>query len=262
MIKSDYANITMDLIRRDVASRYRGSVFGLLWALLTPLMMLAVFTLMFGVVVKARWSEGGADQSTSFFALALFSGLIVFNFFSEVISKAPTLIISNANLVKKVVFPIELLPIVATGAALFQLAISFVVLLLFIWAIVGGVPISIVLAPLTIAPLVIMLLGLSWFLAALGVYFRDISQIIGPVLTAAMFLSPIFVSRTSMPIWLQPWLVLNPMCIPVESFRSVVIFGTHADWTALGSYCMVAIAVAFLGYQFFQKTRKGFADVL
>lgn len=261
-MRTDYTNITKDLIRRDVAGRYKGSVFGALWTLLTPLMMLAVFTLMFGVVVKARWSEGSADQSTSFFALALFCGLIVFNFFSEVVSKAPTLIIANANLVKKVVFPIELLPVVATGAALVQLAISFFVLLLFIWLIVGWIPISAILAPLMIAPLVVTLLGLSWFLAALGVYFRDVNQIIGPVLTAAMFLSPIFVSRSSMPTWLQPWLVVNPMCVPVESLRSVVVFGVQPDWKALGYYSLVAIVAAFLGHQFFQKTRKGFADVL
>ncbi|WP_210212131.1 ABC transporter permease [Mesorhizobium sp. M8A.F.Ca.ET.057.01.1.1] len=201
-------------------------------------------------------------DSTGEFAVVLFCGLIVFQFFAEVVTLAPGLIVANANYVKKIVFPIQILPLVSAGAALFHAAVSLLVLLVFAFIVFGYIPATVVLAPLVFAPLIVMVLGIAWILASIGVYFRDMSQIVAPLVTATMFLSPVFFQRTSLPIWLQPWLSLNPLAIPVESFRDVVLFDIEPDWLALGSYLLVAIAVAFLGYQFFQKTRRGFADVL
>ncbi|TGP92988.1 ABC transporter permease [bacterium M00.F.Ca.ET.141.01.1.1] len=253
------------LVRREVTGRYRGSAFGLAWSLLNPLFMLAVYTFVFGVVMKSRWTipgQQGATDSTGEYAVVLFCGLIVFQFFAEVVSLAPGLIVANANYVKKIVFPIQILPLVSAGAALFHAAVSLLVLLVFAFIVFGYIPATVVLAPLVFAPLVVMVLGIAWILASIGVYFRDMSQIVAPLVTATMFLSPVFFQRTSLPIWLQPWLSLNPLAIPVESFRDVVLFDIEPDWLALGSYLLAAIAVAFLGYQFFQKTRRGFADVL
>lgn len=136
------------------------------------------------------------------------------------------------------------------------------VLLVFTYVVFGHIPITVLLAPVMFVPLVGVVLGIAWVLASIGVYFRDIGQIVAPLVTATLFLSPVFFQRTSLPIWLQPWLSLNPLAVPVESFRDVVIFGIQPDWMSLGYYTVVAIIVALLGYQFFQKTRTGFADVL
>lgn len=257
--------LALSLIRREIAGRYRGSVFGLLWSLLNPLFMLAVYTFVFGVVMKSRWTmpdQQNATHSTGQFAVILFCGLIVFQFFAEVVSIAPGLILNNANYVKKIVFPVQILPVVSAGAALFHTAVSLFVLLAFAYAIFGHIPLTLCLAPVVFAPLIVMVLGVAWLLASIGVYFRDMGQIVAPLVTATMFLSPVFFQRASLPVWLQPWLSLNPLTIPVESFRDVVIFGLLPDWTSLFYYSGVAIAVAFLGYHFFQKTRRGFADVL
>ncbi|MER8584839.1 ABC transporter permease [Mesorhizobium sp. M1338] len=259
------ASLTLSLIRREVAGRYRGSALGLLWSLLNPLFMLGVYTFFFGMVMKSRWTfpdQQSTTHSTGEFAVILFCGLIVFQFFAEVISQAPGLIVANANYVKKVVFPIQLLPVVSAGAALFHAAVSLLVLLVFAYIVFGSIPLTVVLAPVVFAPLVVLVLGITWILASIGVYFRDMGQIVAPLVTATMFLSPVFFQRTSLPAWLQPWLSLNPLAIPVESFRDVVLFGMQPNWTALGSYSIVAMAIAFLGYHFFQKTRRGFADVL
>lgn len=257
-------NLLKALVQREVVGRYRGSAFGLLWSLLTPLFMLTIYTFVFGVVMKAKWSIPGAEareHSTAEFAVILFSGLLVFQFFAEVVGAAPGRILSNANYVKKVVFPIEILPVVSVGVALFHAGVSLLVLLLFS-AFIFGLPATLPLVLVVFVPLVLLTLGLGWFLAAIGVYLRDIGQIIGPIMTALMFLSPIFFPRTALPDWLQPWMFLNPLTVPVEAFRDVVIFGRAPDWIALGIYTVVAAMIAVLGYLFFQKTRRGFADVL
>ncbi|MER8848738.1 ABC transporter permease [Mesorhizobium australicum] len=258
-------HIIFDLIRREVAGRYRGSAFGLLWSLLNPLFMLAVYTFVFGVVMKSRWTipdQQSATHSTGEFAVILFCGLIVFQFFAEVVSLSPSLIVANVNYVKRIVFPIQILPVVSVGAALFHAAVSLLVLLVFAYVVFGTIPLTVVLAPLVFAPLMILVLGIAWVLASIGVYFRDMSQIVAPLVSAILFLSPVFFQRTVLPAWLQPWLSLNPLAIPVENFRDVVIFGVLPDWRSLGYYSCAALVVACLGYRFFQKTRRGFADVL
>ncbi|OHV62392.1 sugar ABC transporter permease [Mesorhizobium sp. LCM 4577] len=257
--------LTVSLVRREIVGRYRGSALGLFWSLLNPLFMLAVYTFVFGVVMKSRWTVPGqqeAQHSTGEFAVILFCGLIAFQFFAEVVSSAPGLIVANANFVKKIVFPIQILPVVTAGAALFHAAVSLVVLLGFAFSVFGHIPTTVVLAPIAFLPLIVLVIGIAWILASVGVYFRDMSQIVAPLVTATLFLSPVFFQRASLPDWLQPWLSLNPLAIPVESFRNVVIFGLLPDWAALGCYSVAAIVIAFVGYQFFQKTRRGFADVL
>ncbi|MER9301483.1 ABC transporter permease [Mesorhizobium sp. M0496] len=257
--------LTMTLIRREIAGRYRGSALGLLWSLLNPLFMLAVYTFVFGVVMKSRWTtpdQQSVAHSTGEYAVILFSGLIVFQFFAEMVSLSPGLIVANANYVKKIVFPIQILPVVSAGAALFHAAVSLLVLLVFAYVVFGNIPRTAVLAPVVFAPLILLVLGIAWILASIGVYFRDMNQIVAPLVTATLFLSPVFFQRAALPAWLQPWLSLNPLAIPVESFRNAVIFGVPPDWAALGYYSLVAIIVVFLGYQFFQKTCRGFSDVL
>ncbi len=254
--------LILPLIRREVTGRYRGSALGTLWSLVTPLIMLGVYTFIFGFVFKARWSEAGESASTAEFAVTLFAGLIVFQIFAEVVNRAPTLILSNQNYVKKVVFPLEVLPVVALGSALFHAAISVAVLFGFKLAISGSIPWTALLLPVVLAPYAVLILGLAWFLASLGTYVRDVSQVLPPLVTATMFLSPIFFPLSALPGWLQPWLRLNPVALPVEQARNVLIWGRPPDMAAIALYSLMALVVCALGFLWFQQTRKGFADVL
>lgn len=253
-------SLIRQMLGRDVAGRYRGSALGVLWSLFTPLLMLAIYTWVFGTVFSARWAEQGTTVPE--FAILLFAGLIVFSIFAEVVSRAPSLILTNVNYVKKVVFPLEILPVVALGSALFHAGVSLIVLVAFMLAFMGGVPLTALLLPLVLAPLVLFTLGVGWFLASLGVYFRDVAQMLGPAITALMFLSPIFYPASALPEWMRPWLFLNPLTLPIEHSRDVLIWGRLPDFAALSLYAVIATAVAALGFLWFERTRKGFADVL
>jgi lipopolysaccharide transport system permease protein len=248
------------MVRREVASRYRGSLLGAFWAFLHPLFMLLVYTFVFSKVFKVRWS-GGSGSSVEF-ALLAFIGLMVFNLFSEPILRAPAAVVANANYVKKVVFPLEILPWVHLGAALFQLLISWLA-----WAIVCSVcfglpPPTALLLPVVVLPLALLTLGFSWFLASLGVYMRDVSQIVGALVPAIMFVSAVFYPVSALPEAYQPLLRLNPLALVIEEARDVLFWGVVppvGSWVAL---LLVSTVLAWLGFAWFQATRKGFADVL
>ncbi|NWA26170.1 ABC transporter permease [Pseudomonas gingeri] len=248
------------LILREITGRYKGSIFGLFWSFITPLFMLLVYTFFFSVVFKARWS-GGSD-SKSEFALVLFAGLLLFNLFSECVNRAPGLILSNPNYVKKIVFPLEILPVVSLGAALFHSAISLMVWLLFYIVLFGIPPVTALSLPLIVLPLTLLILGISWFLAALSVYLRDISQLIGILTTALLFMSPIFYPVSALPDSYHIFLKSNPLTFPVEMARDVLFWGSWPHWKGLAIYYIVTSLVAWLGFIWFQKTRKGFADVI
>lgn len=256
-----HRGLILQMAYREVVGRYRGSMMGLLWSFLNPLFMLAVYTFVFSVVFKARW-PGSDAQSHGEFAIILFSGLTVHALFAEVLNRAPSLIISNVNYVKKVVFPLEILPIISLAGALFHTLISILVLLLATLAITGTLHWTIVLAPLVYAPLIILTLGLAWLLASLGVYLRDINQTIGIITTVMLFLSPVFFPVSALPESYQPLMQLNPLTFIIEQVREVLIWGRLPDWSGLTIYGLIALLVAWLGYAWFQKTRRGFADVL
>jgi len=248
------------LIQREVMGRYRGSLMGILWSFFNPVLMLVIYTFVFSVVFKARW-HSGSDSKTEF-ALVLFAGLIMFNLFAECFNRAPSLILSNANYVKKVVFPLEILPWVTLGSALFHTLIS-----LFVWLIayvlLFGVPhATVLLWPLVMLPLLLFIMGLTWALAALGVFLRDVSQVIGVMTTVLMFLSPIFYSGESLPEHYRKFLQLNPLTPAIEQARDVLFWGRVPDVLNYLLYLAGAALVAWLGFAWFQKTRKGFADVL
>lgn len=262
MLASVWRNreLTYALVKREVVGRYRGSFLGILWSFFNPLFMLAVYTFVFSVVFKARWGTG-SDSKTEF-ALVLFAGLMVFNLFSECINRAPSLILANINYVKKVIFPLEILPWVAMGASLFHGAISLGVWLLAYVVFFGMPHITLLYLPLIILPLVLFILGLSWFLSALGVYLRDVSQFIGVITTVMMFMSPVFYSASSLPEKYRGLLLLNPLTPAIEQARAVLFWGHAPDFLLLMSSLLVSASVASLGFAWFQKTRKGFADVL
>lgn len=252
--------LVSSLTQREVIGRYRGSVLGLFWSFFNPVLMLAVYTFVFSVVFKARWNAG-SDSRTEF-ALVLFAGLMVFNLFSECVTRAPSLILSNTNYVKKVVFPLEILPWVTLGSAIFHTLISLVVWLIFYGIFLGIPSVKAGLILVVVLPLIAFTMGISWFLASLGVYLRDVSQIIGMLTTILMFLSPIFYPVASLPEEYRRVFQMNPLTPTIEMVRDVLIWGKSPDWSLYGISLVIALIVACLGFAWFQQTRKGFADVL
>ena len=254
------SNLIIDLIKREVVGRYRGSSMGLLWSFFNPILMLIIYTFVFSIVFKARW-PGGSESKTEF-ALVLFSGLMVFNLFSECINRAPSLILNNANYVKKVIFPLEILPIVALGAAFFHFAISLIVWLAFFFIFFGLPKPEIFLLLAVLIPLMFLIIGLSWGLASLGVYLRDVSQVVGVLTTVLMFMSPIFYPISALPEQYRALMHLNPLTFSVEQARDVMIWGKGINWSDWSLQLLVSLSIFWLGFAWFQKTRKGFADVL
>lgn len=248
------------LVKRDVSSRYRGSVMGFFWTLLNPLMMLAIYTFIFGYIFNIR--RGHQDLPDGMFALNLFCGLIVHSFFSEGINRAPVLITNNINYVKKVVFPIEVFSWVTVGATGFHSMMSFLVLCLFNLAVTHSIPLTAIWLPVVFAPYILFMTGSIWLFSALGVYLSDIKQVMGMLTTALLFLSPIFYPVTALPPVLQSVIYLNPLTLIIEQSRDVLLWGKLPDFTALGLYSLVAMAVTVIGFTWFQKSRRGFADVL
>jgi len=248
------------LAKRDVVGRYRGSFMGLMWSFFYPLMMLAVYTFVFSVVFGARW-QGGTGSKTEF-ALVLFTGLLAFNFFSECLARAPGLVVGNVNYVKKVVFPLETLIVVNVLSAGFHMLISMIVWAVFYLVLFGLPTLQILWLPVALLPLLFLTLGLSWFLSSLGVFLRDVSQVVSVMITVMMFMSPIFYAVEAMPERYRPYIHANPLTTIIEQVRGVMIWGKPIDWQVWAWFVPLSMVVAWMGYVWFQKTRKGFADVL
>jgi len=224
--------------------------------------MLLIYTFVFGIIFKSRWQTDGPETPTGEFALILFAGLTAFNLFSEVANRSPLLIVGMTTYVKKVVFPLEILPVVAVGVALINSLINICLLIIATLIINHTVSPTLILLPLAYLPLLLFCLGVSWFLSSLGVYIRDIAQGIGIVVQILFFLTPIVYPVTSVPANLQPVLAANPLTFIVDSFRQSVIWNLPLHWKALAAWTVIMGVFAILGYAWFMKTRKGFADVL
>lgn len=246
--------------KREVSARYKESMLGFLWSVLNPILMLAVYTFVFGVVFKAKWTQSIDDHAQ--FAMVLFCGLIVFNLFSECIMRAPTLVLNNAVYVKKVVFPLEILPWISFTTSLFNASVSLVVLLAFSAFAGFSLQWTLLLLPVVLLPLLLLILGFSWLLSSLGVFLRDINQAIGVLLTVLMFMSPVFFPLSAVPDRFQPVLALNPLAYLIEQSRDVVLWGRMPNWNAWLGTLALGLLVCWCGFVWFQKTRKGFADVL
>jgi lipopolysaccharide transport system permease protein len=255
-----HRDLVWQLTKRDVVGRYRGSVMGLSWSLFHPLLMLAVYTFVFSGIFRARW--GGAVDRTTDFAVILFVGMLIHGLFAECVNRAPALVLSNPNFVKKVVFPLEVLPWVSMGSALFHMAAGLVVLFAFLGLGSLDLPATAILFPLVLLPFVFFTMGVSWFLGATGVFLRDLSHVTGLVTSVLLFLSPVFYPVSAVPEAYQPLLRLNPLTFVIEQSRDVLIWGTAPYWIGLGAYAAAGYLVAVGGFWWFQKTRRGFADVL
>lgn len=246
------------MVKREVVGRYKGSVLGLLWSFVNPLVMLAIYSVVFGFIFQARW---GIDTQQNF-AIILFTGLIFHALLAEVINRAPTLMLENANYVKKVVFPLQALGWIALGSAFFHFCVSLLILLLGEVIVSQVVPWTWVYLPFVVLPWLIFCLGVTWFLASLGVYIRDIAQVSSIAVTLFLFLAPILYPKSIVPESYQMLLYLNPLTYIVAQARAVLVWGQPPDFAGLALYTLGMACFTQLAYLWFQKTKKGFADVL
>ena len=261
VLPRQHIELIAQLTKRQIQQRFKGSILGAAWVFITPILMLCVYTFVFKSVLKAKW-PGNEDANNMEFALQIFSGLLIFGLFAEVLSRAATLITDQPNMVKKIIFPLPILAWVNVLSALFFAAVNLAVLVIgaFImrmelsWHIISVIVLCLACTP--------MLLGLSWGLAALGVYLRDLTQVIGLILTPLMFLSPIFYPITALPELLQKIMVFNPLVMPIEVLREAVLIGQWPNWLGIAIYLLLSSLIMIVGAAGFHKLKKGFADVL
>ncbi|PPD51139.1 MAG: sugar ABC transporter permease [Methylobacter sp.] len=255
-----HRELLWELVKRDFIGRYKGSMLGVIWSLFNPLLMLTIYTVVFSVAFKAKWGTG--EESKIAFAIVLFSGMIIHSFFAECLNRAPSLITSHPHYVKKVVFPIEILPWMAMFSALLHFLVSFGVLLVF--CLLAGVTIhlGVLFTPIILLPLILMVIGFCWAVASLGVYLRDLSQVMGMVTTVALFLAPVFYPIDALPEAYRAFLMWNPITLPVIQLRDLMLWDKPIHWDKWAISLAIGITVCQTGYWWFQKSRRGFADVL
>ncbi|MFN8505818.1 ABC transporter permease [Kouleothrix sp.] len=256
-----HRDLIRQFTRREIEGRYKGSFLGILWSFVNPLVLLLIYTFVFGIVFKSRWPNAKTDNLGEF-AITLFCGLITFNVFSECVTRSPTMIVGVPNYVKKVVFPLEILAVSSLGAALFHGLISLLILLVASVIINGIPPWTLLLIPVVVLPLLFLCLGLSWFLSSLGLFVRDISYVVALVVQVLFFVTPIFYPLEAIPAPFQTVIRLNPLTSVVENMRRVVLWGWVPSWAGLGLWLVATGSVMLLGYTWFMKTKKAFADVI
>ena len=257
-----HRHLIWTLAIRELKTRYQGSLLGRLWLLLTPLLMLAIYAFVFGEVLQAKWQMGHQGEGLASFALLLFSGLLVHQFFSECMIRGPDLVLGNRNFVKKILFPLEILPWVSCLVTGVQALFSLLILLLATtlangrphWEWIYLVPVYLVLLPVA--------LGAGWLLGALGVFLRDLKQVTGFVATALLFLSPIFYPLSALPERMDFLPYINPLALVIDESRQVIFAAQAPDWSALGVYGVVALLFAGASLWFFRRCKRMFADVV
>jgi len=248
------------LASREIRARFQGSLLGPFWIVLMPLLMLAIYAFVFGLVFKSKWPGSGDTQGD--FAIRIFSGLAVFSFFGDVVARSPRLILENPTYVKKIAFPVECLPWVAIASAgVASLASLFVLIAGVLW-VNGNLPWTSLLLPLYLAPLILFVAGCAWVLAGLGAYFRDLNNFVGFCVSALLFLTPIFYPTSAVPENFQAAIRLNPLTFYVESIRSLLIEGVIPNAVHYATSLLIAVTVFMLGSALFKRLRPGFADVL
>lgn len=249
------------LVKREIEVRYRGAWLGALWALLTPLMMLAVYTFVFAHVLRVRWGNAPAATTTDF-ALSLFAGLTAFGILAETLQASPNLILGNVNYVKKVVFPLEILPVARLLACAFHAALNFGILLVACAVLGIGVHWTVVFLPIVLLPLGLLTLGCAYFLAPVGVLVRDVNHVLAFAVTMLLFLSAVFFPVSQLPPAWRPWLMLNPLVTIIDDVRRVTIEGLAPKWTAWLLVTALSAAMASAGLAWFLKVKRWLADAM
>ncbi|MDR6095867.1 ABC transporter permease [Stenotrophomonas sp. SORGH_AS_0321] len=260
-MKSRRLELMLSLTGRDIQKKYKDSVLGALWGVLVPLIMLAIYTVIFSAIFNAKW-KGIEVHSKADYAVLLFIGLIVYNIFAESLARAPSAVLGSPNLVKKVVFPLEVLPAVVVMSSLYNAGVACVALVVFLVFSSFGLHWQIVLLPILIVPMIALTLGVTYLFASLGVFFRDIDQLAGLLARILQYLTPVLYPSIIFPDTVGQWMRLSPLAIYVEQIRALIVAGTLPDW---GSYLWAVCwsgAILWLGYWWFQRTRRAFADVV
>jgi lipopolysaccharide transport system permease protein len=255
----EHRGLLMSLVRREIESKYRATSLGFLWMVIYPLMMIGVYTFVFAGVFGSRWGSG---KDWTDFVPMLYCGLIMYSVFAETVGKAPFVIVNNPNYVKKVVFPLELLPLASLLSSIFNASIGFILLLLLTLLFKGSLHWTLLLAPFAFLPLILFTIGISWLFAALGVFFRDIEQLIGILLSVLMFLSPVFYSIESVPPIAHKLLLINPLTYPIDELRNLVLLGNMPQWKLWFINTSLGAIFAWLGLWVFERSRPAFADVV
>lgn len=259
-----HRDLISQLTVRTVAQEVKGSYLGVLWTLFTPLLMLAVYSVVFGMIFGARFDESPGSGPVDY-VLGLFLGLTLYGMVADMLGSAPRVILNNPNYVKKVVFPLEALPASVAGAALYRFAVTMVLVLAGVLLLGNGLTWQALWFPLTLMPVVLMALGLAYLLSALGVYYRDISQVTGVLSMVLLYASGVFYAaekvRLGAPgIW--SWLQFNPVLLSIDSSRRVLLWGSSPDAWHLGWAWLCGLALCLGGYAVFRRLRYGFADIL
>ncbi len=254
-------SLVRELARRRIQNQYRASLLGRFWAFATPMATLAVYTFAFSVVLKARWG-GNPDETRLDYALTLFTGLMLFDLFTGCVGQASLIIVGHANFVKKVVFPLEILPIVLLFETLFNLVVSSLILIVALAIVNQGLPMTGLLFPLALVPLIMLTMGISWFLSSLGVFMRDVQQGVTIFTRLLFFLTPIFYPLSLVPEKLQSAIKMNPLTVIVDMARRTLVWGEMPSWTEFGAVTAFSFVVMILGYAWFMQTKHGFADIL
>ena len=255
-----HQSLAYQLARREVVGRYRGSVFGLAWSFFNPLLMLVVYTTFFTQVFQARWGAQGEGKGV--FATALFVGLIVHGMLAESASKGAASLVGNPNFVKKIVFPIAVLPWSTVLAAMFHGVLSVLVLLVGALAIGQGIPWTVLLWPLMLVPIALLCAGLGWLLSAGAVYFRDVGQLVAVLVTVLLFTSPVFFPADTLPAGFRTLVAWNPLTFPIEQSRALLLWGGPMDWLHFLRYTACVALFAGAALWLFRRAQRGFADVL
>ena len=255
-----HRSLLFALTKRDILGRYRGASFGLLWSLISPFLMLIVYTIAFGYIMRAKWP--GAGESNADFAVLVYLGLLAHGFLAECMTRAPGLIVGNPNFVKKVVFPLEILPAMVVLSALFHALMNFAVYVLLSWVLISRFEWSTFLAPLMLIPLAFVGLAIAYLFSSMAVFFRDLSQMVGVMATAMLFLSSAIVPVEALPKNYQFVFALNPLTFIIDQMRAVAFWGRSPDWSGLALYSVLAFIALIVSYALFQRVRGGFADVV
>jgi len=256
-----YRDLILQFTIREIQGRYKGTYLGIIWAFIQPLLLLVVYTFVFTVVFKAKWGVI-ANESRAEYALTIFCGMVIYGIFSECVARAPSLILANPNYVKKVIFPLEILPLSVLGLSLFNGAIGLLIYQIGALLLLFRIPLSLLYVPLILLPLVMLSLGLSWFLSALGVFIRDIGQTINIIITVLFFMSPIFYPLSRVPEQFHIVMRLNPLTNIIEDAHRTIIWGQPPDWLWWGITLIISYLVMQMGYVWFMKSKRAFADVI
>lgn len=262
LIKNKF--LILELSKRDILLSYRGTIVGVAWTLINSLVMLTIYTFLFSFIFKARWGGKEIDGSGSIvcFSMVLFSGLIIYNFFIEILTRSPSIIVGNVNFVKKLVFPLHILAYIVVSRALFNFFINFFVLIVGNLIVSRNFHATTLLFPFILFPLIFYSLGVAWLVSSLSVYLRDLTYIIQSLTICLLFLSPVFFPVAVVPEKIRFLIYLNPLTTFIEQFREIFIYGKNIQGYGLLIQSALGFAFMCFGYWVFSKLRRGFADVL